>query len=112
MYILFYALYMNWRGGMDIFSFVFDSFLYFITIWFIWKNWSYFNLQKPLIIGLIVTLIGVAFIFGIGVSNAGTAIRHRQKIIPLILVLLAVILHEKRSNNFVYHNIYTHKINY
>ena len=111
-YFLTAPLPMNWRGGMDIFSFFFDSLLYFITIWVIWQNWKYFKLQKPLIIGLIVTLIGVAFIFGIGVSNAGTAIRHRQKIIPLILVLLAVILHEKRSNNFVYHNIYTHKINY
>jgi hypothetical protein len=94
-YFLTAPLPMNWRDGMDIFSFFFDSLIYFITLWFIWKNWWAYKYQKPLIIGLILTLIGIAFIFGIGVSNAGTAIRHRQKIIPLILILLAVMMDEK-----------------
>jgi hypothetical protein len=94
-YFLTAPLPMNWRGGMDIFSFFFDSLIYFITLWFIWKNWWAFKYRKPLIIGLILTLIGIAFIFGIGVSNAGTAIRHRQKIIPLMLILLAVMMDEK-----------------
>jgi hypothetical protein len=109
-YFLTAPLPMNWRGGMDIFSFFFDSLIYFITLWFIWKNWWAFKFQKPLIMGLIVTLVGVAFIFGIGVSNAGNAIRHRQKIIPLMLILLALMMDEKqkfglKSFNYYYSNI-------
>ena len=96
-YFLTAPLPMNWRGGMDIFSFFFDSLIYFITLWFIWKNWWAIRHKKPLIVGLILTLIGVAFIFGIGVSNAGTAIRHRQKIIPLMLIHLAVMMDEKEK---------------
>lgn len=96
-YFLTSPLPMNWRGGMDIFTFVFDSSLYFITLWYIWKNWRFFRERKMLIIGLIITLIGVAFIFGIGVGNAGTAVRHRQKIIPLMLILLAVMIDEKQK---------------
>ncbi len=105
-YFLTSPLPMNWRGGMDIFSFFFDSLIYFITLWFIWKNWKYFKIQKPLVIGLILTLIGVAFIFGIGVSNAGTAIRHRQKILPLILILLAVMMDEKHNTLLNYSKKY------
>ncbi len=105
-YFLTSPLPMNWRGGMDIFSFVFDSSLYFITLWFIWKNWQTLRDRKPLIIGLIITLIGVAFIFGIGVGNAGTAIRHRQKIIPLMLILLAVMMDEKSKYNLYRYNFY------
>ncbi len=95
-YFLTSPLPMNWRGGMDIFTFVFDSSLYFITIWYIWKNWKFIGERNVLIIALIITLVGVAFIFGIGVGNAGTAVRHRQKIIPLMLILLAVMMDEKQ----------------
>jgi hypothetical protein len=110
-YFLTAPLPMNWRGGMDIFSFFFDSLIYFITLWVIWKNWWSFRYKKPLIIGLLLTLVGVAFIFGIGVSNAGTAIRHRQKIIPLILILLAVMTDEKQRSKMesikaIPHNIF------
>lgn len=37
-------------------------------------------------------LLGSSLIFGIGVSNAGTAVRHRQKLIPVFLILLAIIM--------------------
>jgi hypothetical protein len=47
--------------------------------------------RTPLAIGLTIALLGTIFVFGIGVSNAGTALRHRHKIYPVFLVLIAVI---------------------
>jgi len=42
-------------------------------------------------------IASAALIFGIGVGNAGTAMRHRQKLIPLFLVTLAVIVNCSRK---------------
>ena len=39
---------------------------------------------------LIISILATSYIFGIGVSNAGTAIRHRQKIISLFIILLSI----------------------
>ena len=36
-------------------------------------------------------LLAVVLIFGIAVSNAGTAMRHRNKIMPLLLVYYAML---------------------
>lgn len=96
-YFLTSPLPMNWRGFMDIFTFFSDSILYLTIILYVLKNKKYFKDNKPLIIGILISLIGVTFIFGIGVSNAGTAIRHRQKIISIFLVLFAVLLSSKRK---------------
>lgn len=109
-YFLTSPLPLNWRGGMDIFTFVFDSSLYFITLYFIYKNWRFNYYDKKLIVGLIITLVGVSLIFGIGVGNAGSAVRHRQKIVPLILILLALVMNEKErfrltANQVPYENL-------
>ena len=48
------------------------------------------NRNKNLSIILIISILATSYIFGIGVSNAGTAIRHRQKIISLFIILLSI----------------------
>lgn len=102
-YFLTSPLPMNWRGSIDIFTFVFDSMLYFWVVFYFLKNRKIFRAKKPLITGIILIIIGVALIFGAGVSNAGTAVRHRQKILPVFLVLAAVMMDEKRryNNNYI-----------
>jgi len=80
----------NWRNLGDILTFLFDSVLYLGAFIYFIKNRKIFGDRKALAIGLIVMIIGAVMIFGIGVSNAGTALRHRQKLVPVFFVLLAV----------------------
>ena len=51
-------------------------------------------------------ILGATSIFGIGVSNAGTAIRHRQKLFPIFIILIAIALDFKRCSllNISYEN--------
>ena len=89
-YFLASPLPMNWRGVNDIVAFLIDSSVYLWILLFVALNLKYAK-KKSLGIGLIVILLTTSFIFGIGVSNAGTAMRHRQKIFPIIVILYAFV---------------------
>ena len=83
---------MYWRGFMDVLTFIVDSCLYLGTIiYLVWYR-NKFGHRRTLVIGLILALLGSVLIFGVGVSNAGTAVRHRQKLVPVVLVTLAVMM--------------------
>lgn len=90
----------NWRGLMDIFTFFTDSMLYLGTIIYYLKYKKCFGDRHAIVLSIVVMIIGASIIFGIGVSNAGTAVRHRQKLIPLFLVLLGVMMDGKHK--FIY----------
>lgn len=93
----------NWRSGMDIFTFLSDSMLYLFTMYYFIRNRKLFGERGPLITGLVLALIGVGLVFGIGVANTGTAIRHRQKFIPLFLILLGLMMDaKKRSKKLIF----------
>lgn len=89
-YFLASPLPMNWRGFNDIFAFLIDSSIYIWILLFTVLNLKYVK-KKALAIGIIVILLTTSFIFGIGVSNAGTAMRHRQKIFPIVILLYAIV---------------------
>ena len=95
-YFLTAPLPMDWRGSRDIFTFLSDSVLYLGTIYYLIKNIHNLKDKKVLIIGLVLMLISVSLIFGIGTYNAGTAMRHRQKIVPIFLILLALVMDSKQ----------------
>lgn len=95
-YFLTAPLPMNWRGFIDMFTFFSDSLLYLGIIFCFLKNRKTIKNRKTLVVGLTVMLISVSLIFGIGVGNAGTAVRHRHKFISLFLVLLSLIIDEKK----------------
>lgn len=84
---------MNWRGFMDVFSFFTDSLLYLIVLtrMILNKPRAYNNTNKILIIIIFIIISSSSLIFGIGVGNAGTAIRHRHKLICLFLVAYAIL---------------------
>ena len=82
----------DWRGGMDIFTFFADSMFYLYVIVMLFRNRKLLGERKPLIRALALMLLGAVIIFGIGVSNAGTAVRHRQKLIPIMLVSLGIVM--------------------
>ncbi len=88
---------MNWRGFTDLFTFFLDSTLYLGTIAYFIKKRNNLKDKKVLVIGLVLMLISVSLIFGIGTFNAGTAMRHRHKIAPIFLILLALIMDNKQS---------------
>ena len=85
------------RGLNDIIAMVFDSFFYmyvfFATLPYIRKKHLP---NRTLIILLFVLGLASAFVFGWGVSNTGTALRHRNKMISIFAVQLALILDSRQ----------------
>lgn len=94
-YFLFSPLPMDWRGINDIISFFIDSIVYMALTIKILANSRKKYIKDIFLKCTIISLIATIFLFGIGVSNAGTAMRHRNKIFPLILICYAIIPDEK-----------------
>lgn len=99
----------QWRGLPDILAFIGGS-TFFIYVWLLIlgtlrdrQNLTFFNLQYECNFGYILVLIVVAAIvgvmFGWGVSNAGSALRHREKYTYVYIVLYACI------KNIRYHRL-------
>ena len=88
---------MNWRGFMDVFTFFTDSILYIFPLLIFIKNRKKIKHNKPLIISLFIAVVSCIMIFAVGVSNAGTAVRHRQKLVPIFIVSLAMLIDIKRN---------------
>lgn len=100
---------MNWRGFMDVFTFFSDSLFYISTIIYYLKNRKKCGNRRQLVSSIVIMIIGSSLIFGVGVSNAGTAIRHRQKLIPLFLILFGLMMDGKWSLNQEKYNNLLHK---
>lgn len=81
----------QWKDIFDIIAFCFSS-VFYIWIWI--RTIRYLKMEKKgnrnLIILLSVSIIITVFIFGWGVNNTGTALRHRDKLIPFYALLLAL----------------------
>ncbi|GAB1793266.1 hypothetical protein [Priestia megaterium] len=89
----------DWRGFNDIFAFVFSGMLYLITYVYAFralrvKN----NVDRNLIIVLLFITICTSLMFAWGVSNAGSALRHREKFIAVYVVLASISIHVLRKN--------------
>ncbi len=89
-YFLTSPLPVNWRGIEDIISFIMDSLMYLSFIFYIIINYKKFINKHPLAMSILIMILTFSFIFGVGIANAGTAMRHRQKILPLFIVLYAI----------------------
>lgn len=81
----------SWRGLSDIIAFFFSS-LVFLYVYYR----AYQELKKgdtrnrTMILIFVVLSLCSALIFAWGVSNAGTAVRHREKFIVIYMVLFAL----------------------
>ena len=84
------------RGVIDIISFLLNSsmYLYFIlgSLYYL-KNLkrSLRPIEKKILKCLFLSAIFTIAVFSIGTRNAGTAIRHRDKIVPLLIVIFSII---------------------
>ncbi|MCA0981206.1 hypothetical protein [Exiguobacterium aestuarii] len=81
----------NWRGLQDIFAFIFSSLFYITTIIYSLRALTVTNNRyKNLLIGLLLFSLITMLFFSWGVSNSGTALRHREKFISIYIIMLGV----------------------
>lgn len=81
------------RGIPDLVALTSDSIVYVGTFVFAWKRRRALQGEhRVLAIGLVIVIIGAALLFGVGVSNSGTALRHRYKFFILFIALLATMM--------------------
>ena len=97
--LMFYFLYSPtpemFRGVLDILTFVLNSiiFIYFTigTFYFYLKEKKKFTLlEKKIIKCLTVSALLTIVVFSVGTRNFGTAIRHRDKVLPILTVIFAI----------------------
>lgn len=70
------------RSGSHILGLI-DGVFYFVLFWSIFKNKKYFNKEYN---SLVIMIFAVSMLFSLGSSNFGTNIRHRTKILPIIVI--------------------------
>lgn len=84
------------RGALDIATFTLNSSIYiYFTIYGFYlyrkiKNRLTYK-EKRIINILAISLISTTIIFSIGTRNAGTAMRHRDKLVPFLCVCFSII---------------------
>ena len=83
----FYLLYspMPWliRGGLDIPTFVFDTGLWGYATYNILRNFRKIDTKYKM---LFLTVFVAGMVYGMGTHNTGTAMRHRNKFMSLMLI--------------------------
>lgn len=84
------------RGILDIITFLLNSTIFiYLTIYgyYVYTKVKYnLNfLEKKIVKGLLISLIFTIIVFSIGTRNAGTAMRHRDKIIPILIIIFAIL---------------------
>jgi hypothetical protein len=65
---------------------VLDALFYMLILYSIYKNWKVIRSNKTAYAIFVITA-SLAIVYSLGTSNFGTAIRHRAKILPLLLTL-------------------------
>lgn len=73
-----------------------DAFFY-ITLFYIIFTTRRFIITRPLYIALLGCYITCIAMFSIGTSNYGTAMRHRAKFMPILVIVAAAGLHHRRE---------------
>lgn len=99
-YFLFAPMPSDWRGINDIMAFFMNSFFYLIAIYTaLSKKILYRKPLSPYTIAMLLTILCTAGLFAWGVHNAGTAMRHRDKIIGIAVVLFVYCLGYKAKSH-------------
>lgn len=94
-YLLFSPLPFDWRGVTDAGVFVADSLIYLVltVLMFLRPMWGRAAQLKRMMVYVVLV---VTFVFSIGTSNAGTAVRHRAKFLPVMVLAAALTLEARR----------------
>lgn len=91
-FFLFSPMPFQWRNPIDAITFICGSALYLTSVYFSIKTIknSDNRLYKSLVISLLIIAFCGVFIFGWGVANTGTALRHRDKLFSIFAILLGI----------------------
>ena len=76
----------DWRGIADIVAFCFSSLYYFIVFYYVYrahKRKIVSDNKRNLMMACFIVIVLGYVVFSLGVSNAGPAMRHRDKSSPL-----------------------------
>ena len=87
-HFLFSPLPNYWRGIIDFLAFAIDSMTYFWCIFYTLKNRKT-SQYSSFILAMMLGMFCCSYVFGLATWNAGTAIRHRQKMFACLLVVTA-----------------------
>lgn len=88
----------DWRGLMDLLTFCIDSSVYLLGAILIVTKIRYVMRDQWLALSLSVIILSLALTYSLGTNNAGTAARHRNKIM-LGYLSLAAIVTDRRTDN-------------
>lgn len=80
----------DFRGLFDALTFIFDSLFYLSLIVLAVRNLRNIRDRRSLVLALLAIIALASLVFGAGVSNAGTALRHRYKLLAVFLTLAAL----------------------
>jgi hypothetical protein len=95
--LLFSPLPFEWRELSDVVVFCVDSLFYIVlTVMMFLRPLLGKTVQLKRF--LIYAVLVVTLIFSIGTSNAGTAVRHRAKFLPVMVLAAAVSMQERRED--------------
>lgn len=93
LYFMFSPFPWQWRGVTDIITFLMSSFFYlYVTVsalMFV-KKTDKENRKRNAVLVLLMAALLIAFVFSWGVTNTGTATRHRDKFIVLYTLIFAL----------------------
>ncbi|MFC3420005.1 hypothetical protein ACFOLA_10995 [Salinicoccus hispanicus] len=78
------------RNPNDLIAFMLDGVFYLFVLAVFIKNFGLIR-RRPILGVILLSIVVTWIIFGIGISNAGTALRHRFKIFYIIIVAVGVI---------------------
>lgn len=99
-YFLFSPFPWQWRGISDIIAFFFSGLYYLVTIV---NTMQYLHdgkeKNKAIVICLLIIAFFCTFIFAWGVSNTGTASRHRDKMVCLYGIIYALTMRKTRKDS-------------
>ncbi|WP_020008205.1 hypothetical protein [Salinicoccus albus] len=95
--VYFIASPMPWsiRNFNDLISFFMDGVFYLSALILFIKNLRLIK-KRPLLGILILSIFAGWLIFSLGISNAGTALRHRFKFFYIIIVAMGILLPKKK----------------
>lgn len=98
-YFLFSPFPWQWRGIADIVAFAFSSMFYLYTIGKAIKTYRHSEGDQRIQLLLwIIIALSVTFVFAWGVSNTGTATRHRDKLVPVFTIILSISMMGTKDN--------------
>lgn len=99
LYFILSPLPWQWRGINDIVAFLFSAVFYGYTYYCAFKILKYKKFKnRNIFIFLLLVALTSTLVFSWGVSNAGTALRHRDKFISIFILMLALIKDNNKLN--------------